>query len=92
MMTRASWFTAIYLLALSGACFYSIYLMSIASGINNPAIMFQNRSTNKEEEDLMNKTRTLLNYYKIMTYVIIGFNGAAIIGLFLGAFKIVVKQ
>ena len=102
-MTKWTWFLALYLLAITASCFYSVYLASVANGIFNPSIMFTNRDTGSpinedkgikvswkdgEEGDLMTKTRALITFYKYLSYALIVGNALVIISLFLLDFKI----
>lgn len=102
-MSRWTLLLTLYLLGITAACFYSVYLAMLANGIFNPSIMFINRDTGSainddkgvktgwkdgQEEDLMVKTRALITYFKGLSYALIIGNAFVIISMFLLDFKI----
>lgn len=100
-MSTWTWALAIYLLGITAACFYSVYLMDLANGLFNPSIMFTNRDTGSrtkedvwkdgQEGDLMTKTRAAVTFYKYLTYALIVCNAIVIISMFLLDFKVTWK-
>jgi hypothetical protein len=88
-MSAWTWITSIYLLGLTAASFYSVYLMDQAKGLYDEDLMFVGRnSNNAQQEGLMIKTRAAVTFFKYLTYTIIVLNAVAIISFFLGDIKL----
>lgn len=95
-MSSWTWMLAIYLLAITSACFYSVYLMDQSKGLFDRDLMFVGRSAQGEsgpqQEGLMEKTRTAVSFYKYLTYALIIGNAIVITSMFLLDFKVTFRD
>jgi hypothetical protein len=91
-MSSLTWMLAFYLLAITAACFYSVYLMDKSKGLFDKDLMFVGRSpegaSGAQQEGLMLNTRAAVTYYKYLTYALITGNAFIIIAMFLLDFKV----
>lgn len=91
-MSRWTWILAVYLLGLTAASFYSVYLADQSKGLFDVDLMFVGRTTEgasaDKQQGLMEKTRAAVTFYKYLSYTLIVGNALVVISMFLLDFKV----